>query len=358
MTTRRVPVIALTGYLGAGKTTVLNHLLRTPGARLGVVVNDFGDIDVDAALVTGQVDEPASVAGGCLCCMPDAGGLEAALERLARPHLDLDAVVVEASGMAEPPNLVRLIRSCPGRRTRFAGLVDVVDAVHEGETVDTAAAPPARYGAATLVVVTKTDLLAPPRDSLALARIGRRVHARNPRATVVAADRGRIDPLLVLDVAHRETPADQLPLAEIARQQREEDERGHRDGVDHEPHSSHHAHADAVTVRARGPVDPGRLVDLLEAPPAGVYRLKGLVETAGAGGTGGRRLVVNAVAGQVHLEAGRGGAPVAPGLVAIGPDLDRSAVTAALREALVPAETVDPADVARLERMRRRSDGM
>ena len=77
----RVPVIALTGYLGAGKTTLLNHLLRTPGARLGVVINDFGDINVDAALVSGEVDEPASVAGGCLCCMPDAGGLESAVPR-------------------------------------------------------------------------------------------------------------------------------------------------------------------------------------------------------------------------------------------------------------------------------------
>ena len=67
---RAVPVIGLTGYLGAGKTTVLNHVLRTPGARIGVVINDFGELNVDAGLVTGQVDEPASIAGGCICCLP------------------------------------------------------------------------------------------------------------------------------------------------------------------------------------------------------------------------------------------------------------------------------------------------
>ncbi|MFF0973213.1 UNVERIFIED_CONTAM: GTP-binding protein, partial [Kocuria sp. CPCC 205295] len=77
--TARVPVIALTGHLGAGKTSLLNHLLRAPGARLGVVVNDFGELNVDAALVSGQVDEAASISGGCLCCLPDAGGLDEAL---------------------------------------------------------------------------------------------------------------------------------------------------------------------------------------------------------------------------------------------------------------------------------------
>ncbi|WP_240930329.1 GTP-binding protein [Isoptericola sp. BMS4] len=58
---------------------LLNHLLRQPGARVGVVVNDFGDVDVDAGRVTGQVDEPAAISGGCLCCLPDAGGLDDAL---------------------------------------------------------------------------------------------------------------------------------------------------------------------------------------------------------------------------------------------------------------------------------------
>src|SRR6202012_1491663 len=97
-----IPVIALTGYLGAGKTTLLNHVLASPGARIGVIINDFGELNVDAMLVTGQVDEPASIAGGCICCLPDDGGIDAALTKLADPRLDLDAVIVEASGLAGP----------------------------------------------------------------------------------------------------------------------------------------------------------------------------------------------------------------------------------------------------------------
>lgn len=130
------PVIALTGYLGAGKTTLLNHVLRVPGARIGVVINDFGELNVDAALVTGQVDEPASIAGGCICCLPDEGGLDEALAKLADPRLGLDAIIVEASGLADPVAISRIIRFSGVERVRHGGVVDVVDAATHFDTVD------------------------------------------------------------------------------------------------------------------------------------------------------------------------------------------------------------------------------
>ncbi|MCI1748082.1 MAG: hypothetical protein LKI24_08300 [Acidipropionibacterium sp.] len=138
----KVPVIAVTGHLGAGKTSLLNHLLRRRGARLGVVVNDFGDINVDAALVAGQVDRASSVAGGCLCCMPRSAGLDRALSDLARPGMDLDAIVVEASGVADPPALARLIASSSVPGVRMGGVIEVVDAVNAASTVDTDPEPP------------------------------------------------------------------------------------------------------------------------------------------------------------------------------------------------------------------------
>ena len=376
----RVPVIALTGYLGAGKTTLLNHLLRTPGARLGVVINDFGDINVDAALVTGEVDEPASVAGGCLCCMPDAGGLETALERLTMARPDLDAILIEASGLAEPANLVRLLRSTALRRVRYAGLIDVIDAVNDERTVSAsnaleaaeaaesaagtestagtggAAAPPARYSAATLVVVTKTDLLAADERRHALDRVTGRVHSRNPRVLVIEAAHGRIDPLLVMDVAHEGAPADELPLAELTRRARAETCDNH--------HA--HAHAESFTVPAPLPVSPGALADLLESPPTEAYRLKGVLDVAvGAGRSGPssrvRRVIVNVVAGQVHVEAERPYRSVQLGLVAIGTHLGedvRRRLEKAGRPAQGPSESAESADVARLDRIRRRSRGI
>src|SRR5262245_43516212 len=176
----RVPVIALTGYLGAGKTTVLNRLLQTPGARLGVVVNDFGAINVDAALVTGQVDQPASIAGGCLCCLPDTDGLDQALEKLTQPRLRLDAVIVEASGVADPPALARLIRFSGVPRARPGGLIDVIDAASYFDTVDQGGLPPARFASASLVMINKTDRVPPARRAETVARISSRVRESNP----------------------------------------------------------------------------------------------------------------------------------------------------------------------------------
>ena len=231
---------------------------------------------------------------------------------------------------------------------RYAGLIDVVDAVNDARTIG--GAPPARYGAATLVVVAKTDLLDAGERRRALARVAGRARARNPRALVVEADHGRIDPLLVMDVAQEAAPPGELPLAELTRTARAEAHGGHR-----------HAHADCLTVPAALPVSPGALADLLERPPADAYRIKGILDVAagppGASG-GARRMVVNAVAGQVHLEAGRPVRRTEPGLVAIGAHLGDD-VRAALEEALRPArEPPSAPDLARLDRIRRRSRGI
>ncbi|GMA24159.1 cobalamin biosynthesis protein CobW [Luteimicrobium album] len=320
--TAQVPVVVLSGYLGAGKTTLLNHLLCAPGARVGVVINDFGAIGGDAALVRGQVDEPASIAGGCLCCLPDAGGLDDALERLTHPRLRLDVVVVEASGVADPRVLRRLVRFSGVERVRPGGVVEVLDALAAPGLLADGTLRAERFAAASLVVVTKTDLLAEAERAPRLRDLTAAVRARNPDVTVVVAPGGRIDPALVFDAAAAADPADELPLGALVRS----GERHHRHGE--------HPHADTVAVLAPEPVDPGALVDLLEDPPAGVYRLKGtvVVDT----GRALRRYVVHLVGRQVYIASHDGGPHGPDGLVAIGPHLDEGEVRGRLASALRP----------------------
>jgi G3E family GTPase len=334
---KAVPVICLTGYLGAGKTSLLNHVLRTPGARIGVIVNDFGELNVDAMLVSGQVDEPASIAGGCICCLPDGGGIDDALLKLADPRLNLDAVIVETSGLADPVAVGRIIGFSEVSGVRFGGLVDVIDAATHFEIVDVGEVVPARYGAASLVVVNKLDQVPDSERTAMLERVKKRVRQRNPRATVVGAIGGRIDPELLYDVAQSREETGQLSLRELFVEANDHD----------------HAHADSVSATSRGEIDPGALIDLLEDPPHGVYRLKGTVMMRY--GTAAPTFAVNLVGTAVDITTAPPGAS-ANYLVAIGMHLDTEAVRGRLDAALRPrTESATLTNAHRLRRYRRRS---
>lgn len=386
--TPAVPVILLTGFLGAGKTSVLNHLLRDPDSRVGVVVNDFGDLNVDAGLVAGQVDEPVSIAGGCVCCLSDTSALEGALVSLADPRLELDAIIVEASGIAEPLTLARMVSQWGRHRFHLAGVVDVVDVLMHGETVDTDSLPPVRYAATTLVVVNKLDALPVDRRAAAVDAIRRRVHQRNPRVLVTGTVFGRLDPSLLLDPGdRRRTPrapavpagstaaeaaegeasragADdgeaiydgvaesgpssgevvqgELPVWDLLRQEYSEREAAALAALDLE--GVPHRHALSVTVRRPGCVDADGVMDFVEDLPGGVYRVKGTIAVADGNRT--RRFVVQVVGPSVYVSAvpRRAAAQddgVESALVVIGEDFDEAAVRARLEAAMTGTSAGD-----------------
>jgi G3E family GTPase len=341
-----IPVIALTGYLGAGKTSLLNHVLRAPGARIGVVINDFGDVNVDAALVSGQVDEPVSIAGGCVCCLPDDGGLDEALEKLTDPRLALDAIIVEASGLADPVAVSRMIRFSGVERVRPGGVVDVIDAVTHFTVVDTGGLPLARYGAASLVVVNKLDQVPEHSRAAEVERIEKRVRERNPHAHVVGAIGAKIDPTLLYDVTESDDGPGQLTFRELLLDAATDD------GAPAHSGQHDHVHAASVTVTSAGGIDPGGLIDLLEAPPAGVYRLKGTVAVRYRERT--RNYVVNLVGTSIHVATAP---PIARAncLVAIGTHFDVDDVRARIEAALRPHDGPVTAGLRRLQRYRRLS---
>lgn len=190
--------------------------------------------------------------------------------------------------------------------------------------------------------MNKLDQVGPDAREATLRRVTERVRERNPHAHVVGATAGRIDPALLYDVAADEEVG-QLTFRELLNTA-EDDEH-------------HHVHADAVTVRTEGCVDPGALLDLLEEPPPGVYRMKGTVAVRYRGSV--RRYVVNVVGTSVHVAtapAGAGVDPPANSLVAIGMHLDVGAVRAAVGAALAPiADAAAAQGIRRLQRYRRLS---
>ena len=157
---RSLPLTIIGGFLGAGKTTVLNQLLVKPhGLRLVVLVNDFGSINIDAALVSSRTKDVIGLANGCACCNV-SGDLTRALIDIAQQEEAPDAIVLEASGLAEPGGIAQIALMNPA--IRVDGMVSLVDAVTLQELATdphTRALFHNQLAAADLLVLSKIDLL-------------------------------------------------------------------------------------------------------------------------------------------------------------------------------------------------------
>ena len=173
-----LPVTVIAGYLGAGKTTLINKLLQqAAGQRLLVMVNDFGDIAIDADLIAAQDGDSITLSNGCVCC--SLGGdlfqaFSAALDRKPRP----DRLVIECSGVAEPQRIANIARAEPDLRLDL--IVTLADALNFhghlddpliGKTIER------QVEAADLILVTKEDLAAKEAFQSCLARLRERAPA-------------------------------------------------------------------------------------------------------------------------------------------------------------------------------------
>ncbi|WNF30043.1 GTP-binding protein [Streptomyces sp. C11-1] len=268
--TPQIPVVVLAGFLGSGKTTLLNHLLRNrAGTRIGVIVNDFGAIEIDAMTVSGQVGSTVSLGNGCLCCAVDASELDTFLETLTRPSARLDVIVIEASGLAEPQELVRMLLASDNPHILYGGLVEVVDAAEFDRTRERHPELDRHLTVADLVVLNKTDRIGATEHE----ELRQRVAALSGPAAVISAEHGRIDPELLFDPALRpdgEEKTRQLTFEDLLR---EEECEGHED------HAGHlHAAYESVEFTSDVPMDPRRFIAFLDSRPEGLYRIKGFAD--------------------------------------------------------------------------------
>jgi G3E family GTPase len=195
-----VPVVLVAGFLGAGKTTVVNHLLaHADGRRIAAVVNDFGAINIDAELIAGAADGVVSLSNGCICCSLEGDllrTLAALLRRDPRPEL----IVIETSGVADPTDIVRnLMDPVIWREAPLETVLCVVDATTPVAMLDDALLR-SQMRAADVVALSKVDLA----DAEACTQVRDAVRARRPAAVVVDAPHGEVPHALLFpaDVDH------------------------------------------------------------------------------------------------------------------------------------------------------------
>jgi len=337
----KIPATIITGFLGAGKTSLIRHLLENAGGRrIALVINEFGDLGVDRELLMGcgiegcAEDEVIELANGCICCTV-ADDFLPTIERTLRQDPPPQHIVIETSGLALPKPLVKAF-GWPEIRNRVTvdGVVAVIDgrAAADGRfATDPAAIQVAReqdpsldhaspleelfeeqIQCADLVVLNKLDLLDERGLAAATAAVGR--HLR-PEVKTVRCSRGRLDPAIVLGLtAGAEDDLD-------ARPSHVDDDEGH----DHDDFESFVVALDAVD-------DPDALEARIHQVVTAhkVLRLKGFLHVAGKP----MRQAIQGVGDRIQRyfdRPWRAGETPASRIVVIGEQgLDRAAIAAAL----------------------------
>lgn len=277
-----LPVITIGGYLGSGKTTLVNHLLRhANGRKLAVLVNEFGALPIDEDLIEAEDDSLISIAGGCICCS-FGNDLVGALRDLAQIVPRPDTVLIESSGVAIPAAIVAALSLLEGYRSD--GIVVVVDAetVRKSHADDYIGDTVARQlQDAEIVIANKLDLV--PEAKWPALQDWLRQQA--PCAITIPARHSAVAPEALLGV---------VPDPSQGR-------------------SSDHSDAlfQSHVLRPEGPVDAVGLAQALATGDAGVVRSKGYVR-----GLDGALWLVQTVGLRAQATEAHGAADV--GLVCLG----------------------------------------
>lgn len=191
------PVTVLSGFLGSGKTTLLNHVLKgNHGLRIAVMVNDFGDVNIDKDLVVGQTGEVLELSGGCVCCTIRGDLLESARSLLTSGR-EFDYVIVETSGLAEPSSVAQTFLVPELEQSfRLDAVITVVDSANVETWLARDETATEQIRAADLLVMNKLDLVT-PED---VDRLRPRLAGINPHARVLPSINGNVPTNLLLDV--------------------------------------------------------------------------------------------------------------------------------------------------------------
>ena len=343
----RIPITLLTGFLGAGKTTLVNRLLSAPDSgRIAVIVNEFGEIGIDGDLIARASEDMLELTNGCICCAAQ-GDLMDGLNRLylrkiglAEPRVDFDKIVIETTGIADPSPLARLFYTDMKLDLTFRldAVLTVVDLKHVTGQVVRSPEAQKQIAIADKLIFNKRDLV----DDDAFA------------AAVAAVD--RLNPFSVKEVTtHGALPVERLLDLDLFEPKRRDDMVGAWIGADRPDTDDHgaddhtsddHVHTPgvgAVCLRSSEALEWNALLrfflELTEEKGEDLFRVKGMVHFQNVE----KPVIIQGVQATfsppTYAEAWPRG-EVETRIVVIGRDLDRASMEERFAACVAKRETV------------------
>jgi G3E family GTPase len=305
---QKIPVTVITGFLGSGKTTLVNHILQEQhGRKIAVIVNEFGEIGIDGQLtIADDQEQIVEFNNGCLCCTV-RGDLVRTLEDLTQ-RADLDAVLIETTGLADPAPVASTFIVAEEIKSKFSldAFVTVVDARNLQQNLKDSHEAQEQVAFADIILINKVDLVSPKE----IARVKQQIWELNPIAKIYETEHSSIDPSLILGTKAFDLEAklevDPLFLEEL----------------EHE----HDSAIGSFALTSEHPIDMNKFMlwmnDLAQAKGEDLYRTKGLFYAQGFP----ERVLFQSVRMLTSMRRDRLWKPDEPKLtqlVAIGRNLDR-----------------------------------